>query len=215
MDASRVNLGRSINRRALLASLLRGSILLTPALVAASCGSSTSGVDTLGSGAEFWQNLDPGKVLASDARAPGGEEGICLSSGPHRRYYTLAQHRYAKPADWSGRPYLLLALSVAGRSAPVDFTVDFTGAANQSFVQFRLPAMKPGWREVAFSFAFPTGIKGMPDWSHVVLVRIAATKQPGRICLGVPRVARRSSATALQAVSPGSTRPRARSAAEP
>jgi hypothetical protein len=121
--------------------------------------------------AGFWGVLDQGHTLAR--RVPGRfGTALGLVLRPHRYFYTVVEHRFARPLNWNARRYLFLDYKGNGDGTTYRFFVDFgrqhLHSASWTFVDDRR-----NWQRVAFSTRTPE--RGLPPltWGHVFGVRIA------------------------------------------
>jgi hypothetical protein len=146
----------------------------------------------VGVGPSFWDPVDPGFVGVAAASAPAGRPATTVSSQAGRPHYTILEHRFSRPQDWSSRRYFFLGFRGNGATDRLQIFVDF-GRDHSGSAVFSLPDA-PGWETLAFD---PAGAAVARDaWRHVVSVRIVGSSRDNvpNFDLGALRLGRTPSA---------------------
>ena len=134
--------------------------------------------------ASFWGVLDRQHTIG---KAIHGSYGTALGLilHPGRAFYTVVEHRFARPLDWRARRYLYLTYKGTVSGATYRFFLDF-GRQRVHSASWSFTDDSRSWKRVAFSTRTPE--RGLPPltWRHVVSVRIAtdSKNQVGVLELG-------------------------------
>lgn len=133
--------------------------------------------------AAFWAPVERDRVRRAPASGPGATAALALELLPGRRIYTLVQHRFSTPLDWSARTHVFLTVRGTGSGRTYSFVADFD-AQNRRSARYVFVDDRIGWRTLAFSMQDPDA--GVPRWRTVHGVRIAIDRRDaaGELLLG-------------------------------
>lgn len=140
----------------------------------------------------YWEDLDAAAVHAQriDTRRAGRGLNLRISSG--RRFYTIIQHSYDRPRDWSGRGYLFFSYQGTGTGDTYHLYVDFDRRHVHS-ASYDIVDTGHAWRTLALSTRRPDHGTGPFTWKHVVSIRLASDSKDmtGAITVGRLGLSRR------------------------
>ncbi len=140
----------------------------------------------------FWSQLEPSRIRVGSAKTEAGNPAVRLQLAGARTFYTIVQHIFSEPQDFSNRDYLFLRYRGTGEGTryrlAVDFDPDHLHTASYTFTDQGL-----GWRTRAFSLKSPQLGEAPFDWSRVISLRLASDSKSsqGRLDIETPRLSRR------------------------
>jgi hypothetical protein len=120
----------------------------------------------------FWRPQAAAGVRISYGRTPPTPV-LRLDLVGRRRFFTIAQHAFRRPASWAGWSFAVLRYRGTGRGDVFNILVDFNSARTE-FASFQLNDDTRGWH----NFVFPL-VPGHGDWRHVVSVRVSTPEKTG------------------------------------
>lgn len=132
----------------------------------------------------FWRPLEPGQSSRTALDAPGETAGLGFAARGGRRYYTLLEHRFGRPLDWSAHNYVFLDVRGTGSGEELRLVAHSSTAPDRP-ISFRFDDDRSRWRTLVFSLR--SGPARTFDWSHVDAVKLVATSRERSLALGVGR----------------------------
>jgi hypothetical protein len=142
----------------------------------------------LSSGADlssFWTPPDTSHVTVTTALGQS-PQSVVARIAPNRRYYTIVQHEFAIPVDWSGAGYVTVAFQGTGDGEQLQLVVlDSESGASRIYT---ITDDKAGPRDIALSTAPVPGASTPFDWSQVSEIRVSSPQRQlsMNLALGIP-----------------------------
>jgi len=134
----------------------------------------------------YWTVLDPEAVRTQSIVAPGDvHRGLRIAISGGRDFYTILQHTYVEPRDWSGRNYVFFTYRGVGSGQTYHLYVDFDRRHLHS-ASYDVVDADTGWHTLALSTHSPDHGTAPFSWRHVVSLRLTADSRDlsGRIVVG-------------------------------
>ena len=133
---------------------------------------------------QFWTTPDD-QVHLGKSSGPDGQPAVGVQTTASRSFFTLIEHTFGSPQDWSTRRDVFLSFRGEGSGALYQLVV-YTDEQHMDWVSFAFRDIQPGWRVLTFDLAKPDHAVGRPDVSHVMALRIGTSDPsvPGSLALG-------------------------------
>lgn len=152
----------------------------------------------------YWTVLDPEAVRTHPLTSPPpAHHGLRLVISGGRSFYTILQHTYVKPRDWSGRNYVFFTYRGIGSGQTYHLYIDFDRKHLHS-ASYDVVDSDGGWHTLALSTRSPDHGAAPFAWRHVVSVRLTADSRDlvGRIVVGAVGLSARVHPVAIDIPTP-------------
>jgi hypothetical protein len=137
----------------------------------------------------FWRTPDVKDVRLQQVDGPDQASATGVHITGHRRFFTVVEHDFASPQDWSSRRRVFLYVRGEGTGIAYRFIL-YTDDQFHDSLSFTFTDVQTGWRVLTFDLLRPVVASESPDLSHVVALRIATDDRTvtGSLALGTMTV---------------------------
>jgi hypothetical protein len=125
--------------------------------------------ESLGSPSTFWKAVDRSSTTLKSGPSRARPASVSINAKAQRQYYALAEHDFNAPTDWTGRPYLFLAIEGQGAGAPIEIVLQTS--SGDAFFTFKDDWK--GWTDKVAALGYPDHVIGRPDLGAVLGLKVA------------------------------------------